>query len=409
MGRRPHHAESDRLMADGGLGAETRLAHVGRPGSRSPGFVNPPVHRGSTQIYATCADRLTQSPQVLGRGALYGIYGSPTHHALEDLVAEIEGGTRCQLVSSGLAAVTTALLAYLGAGDHLLAPDSLYGPSRDFCEGMLTRLGVAVTFYDPTVDEVVATALMRPNTRVLLAESPGSHSFEVQDVPALTRVAHAHGAKLLLDNTWGVHFFQPFIHGVDVSIQALTKYVSGHSDLLLGGITVATDPDWERIRLAAEQLGQYASPDDCWLALRGARTLGVRMARQMQSGLEVASWLAARPEVAQVLHPALPGAPGHALWRRDFTGASSLFGVVLQPEYSPAASFALMDSLTLFGIGSSWGGYESLAIPSTGQIKRTVGTGRFAGPLMRLHIGLEDPADLIADLAHGLEVLRAHD
>ncbi len=395
-------------MADR-LGDATRLAHAGRPGSRTPGFVNPPVQRGSTRIYATCADRIAQSPQVLGRGALYGIYGSETHHALEDVVAEIEGGTRCQIVSSGLAAVTTALLAYLGAGDHLLVPDSLYGPSRDFCEGMLTRLGVQVTFYDPAVTEAEAAALMRPNTRVLFAESPGSHSFEVQDVPALVRAAHAQGAKLLLDNTWGVHFFQPFIHGVDVSIQALTKYVAGHSDLLLGGITVATDADWERVRLAAEQLGQYASPDDCWLALRGARTMGVRMARQMQSALEIATWLAARPEVAQVLYPALPGAPGHALWQRDFTGASSLFGVVLQPRYSLAASFALMDSLTLFGIGSSWGGFESLVIPSTGQMKRTVGTGQFAGPLMRLHIGLEDPADLIADLSHGLEVLRAHD
>ncbi len=392
-----------------GLGADTRLAHMGRPGSRTAGFVNPPVHRGSTRIYQSCADRLAHSPAVLGRGALYGIYGSETHHALEDMVAGIEGGTRCQIVSSGLAAVTTALLAYLAAGDHLLAPDSLYGPSRSFCEGMLTRMGVDVTFYDPTVTEDAAAALMQPNTRVVLAESPGSQSFEMQDVPALARVAHAHGARLLLDNTWGVHFFQPFQHGVDVSIQALTKYVAGHSDLLLGAITVADDADWARVRDAAEQLGQYASPDDCWLALRGARTMGVRMARQMQSGLEVAAWLADRPEVAQILHPALPGAPGHALWRRDFTGAPSLFGVVLQPRYSLAASYALLDSLTLFGIGSSWGGFESLAIPSTGQMKRTAGGAPFAGPLMRLHIGLEDPADLIADLAQGLEVLRAHD
>ena len=279
-------------------------------------------------------------------------------------------------------------------------------PTRTFCEGMLARMGVAVTYYEPCIDEAGLTALFQPNTRVVYAESPGSHSFEVQDVPALARAAHAHGAKLLMDNTWGILAFQPFAHGADISIQALTKYVGGHSDLMLGAATVATDANWARLRDAADELGQYASPDDCWLALRGARTLGLRLERQMQSGLEVAAWLSAQPEIAQVLHPALPGAPGHELWKRDFTGACSLFSVVFQDGVTAQAVIDLIDGLTLFGIGSSWGGYESLMIPSTGHVTRS--KGWFAAPTARLHIGLEDPADLIADLDQALERMRHH-
>ncbi len=403
MGRGSQHAEGDQLMHPA-----TRLAHAGRAGSRSQGFVNPPVYRGSTTLYTSCAQYRGESPKHLERGPLYGIYGSATHHALEDMVADIEGGTHCQIVSSGLAAVTTALFAYLRNGDHALVTDSAYGPTRAFCEGMLSRLGVSISFYDPCIDEAGLAALMQPNTRVVYAESPGSHSFEVQDVPALARAAHAHGAKLLIDNTWGIQAFLPFAHGADVSIQALTKYIGGHSDVMLGCITVASDADWAIVRAATEELGQYASPDDCWLALRGARTLGLRLERQMQSGLAVAAYLAARPEVAQVLHPALPGAPGHALWLRDFTGASSLFGVVFQADISVAGLYALIDGLTLFGIGSSWGGFESLMIPTTGQMRRSAGSKPFAGPTARLHIGLEGPADLIADLAPGLDRMRTH-
>jgi cystathionine beta-lyase len=387
----------------------TRFAHTGRAGSRQLGFVNPPLHRGSTMLYPSCADYREQSALRFGRGPLYGIHGSPTHHALEDMVVEIEGGTRCLLVSSGLAAATVPLLAFLQSGDHALVTDSVYGPTRFFCEGTLRRFGVEVTFYDPCVDEAGLAALMQPNTRVVYAESPGSHSFEVQDVPALARAAHAHGAKLMLDNTWGIGAFRPFSHGADLSIQALTKYLGGHSDVLLGGITVATDADWLQLRTTSDELGQYASPDDCWLALRGARTLGLRLERQMQSALTIASWLAERPEVAQVLYPALPGAPGHELWQRDFTGASSLFGVVFQPSITAAGVCAMIDGLTLFGIGSSWGGFESLMIPSAGQMKRSVLQGRFAGPAARLHIGLEDPADLMADLAQGFERIHTHD
>ncbi len=381
---------------------QTKLSHLGRAGTRAPGFVNPAVHRGSTVLYATMAERRDSGSHRLEQHLVYGTMGGPTHYMLEDVVAEIEGGTRCQVVSTGVSAITTPLLALLSSGEHCLMPDSVYGPTRTFCDTMLRRMGIATTYYDPCIEAAGLAALFQVNTRVLFLESPGSHSFEVQDVPGLAAVAHAHGAKVLLDNTWGVHFFQPFSHGVDVSIQALTKYVGGHSDILLGGI-VTNDPDnWERVRLAALELGQYASPDDCWLALRGARTLGVRLAHQMESGLVVARWLAERPEVARVLHPALPSCPGHQFWRRDFTGACSLFGIVLAPEYDDAAVTRMVEGLALFGIGASWGGYESLVLPTFGAIHRSCGTGDYGGQVLRLHVGLEDTADLIADLAAGL-------
>ncbi len=384
----------------------TQLSHVGRPGTRINGFVNPSVHRGSTMLYPNCEDRRTSGSQRLGRGFLYGTAGNPTHHALEDMVAAIEGGTRCQIVSTGLAAVTVPLLAYLSAGDHLLLPDSVYGPARNFADNYLTRMAVTTTYYDPEIGAEALAGLIRPETRVLYTESPGSHTFEVQDIPALAAVAHDHGLAVLMDNTWGIRSFQPFTHGVDVSIQALTKYVGGHSDVLLGSITVADDTHWERVRATSLILGQYASPDDCWLALRGARTMGVRLEHQMRAGLEVAAWFAGRPEVARVLHPALPGAPGHEVWKRDFTGAASLFGVEFKPEFSPAAVDAMIDGLTLFGIGASWGGYESLALPTTGHITRSAGSAKFAGPIARFHIGLEDTADLIADLDRAMGALH---
>jgi cystathionine beta-lyase len=386
----------------------TRLSHAGRAGTHAHGFVNPGVHRGSTVLYPDMATRQAAGGKRLDQYMIYGVMGGPTHYALEDVVAEIEGGTRCQIVGSGLAAVTTPLLAYLKSGDHCLMPDSVYGPARNFANGMMASFGIETSLYDPCIDAAGLEALMRPNTKVLYLESPGSHTFEVQDVPALAKVAHAHGAKVLLDNTWGIYHFQPFEHGVDVSIQALTKYVVGHSDVLLGSIVTNSDADWEIVRGAALALGMYASPDDCWLALRGVRTMAVRMERQAQSALEVAAWLQTRPEVKAVLHPALPGAPGHEIWKRDFTGACSLFGVVLQPGYSQLAAHAMTNSLELFGIGASWGGYESLALPTNGFINRSVGTGDFGGQTIRLHIGLEAPSDLMADLDHGFSVLRSN-
>ncbi len=383
----------------------TRLSHAGRAGTKIRGFVNPPVHRGSTMLHADVADRAAASTRRLDQSKAYGTQGNATHHMLEDVVAEIEGGTRCQIVSTGLAAVVTPLLAYLKAGEHCLMPDSVYGPARTFATGLLAQLGVETSFYDPCIDAAGIGALFRPNTTVLYMESPGSHTFEVQDVPALAAVARGRGAKVLLDNTWGIHFFQPFRHGVDVSIQALTKYVVGHSDVLLGSITVATPTEWERVRTAALQMGQYASPDDCWLALRGVRTMAIRLDRQMRSGLEVATWLRGRPEVKTVLHPGLPGAPGHEIWKRDFTGACSLFGVEFQPGIPPEATHRMIDKLQLFGIGASWGGFESLVLPTTGNLTRTAGSGSFAGPVCRLHIGLEEPSDLIADLEQGMTAL----
>ncbi len=383
----------------------TRMSHAGRLGTKVDGFVNPPVHRGSTMLHKDVAARVARGKMRLDQAQTYGVHGNSTHHALEDVIAEIEGGTRCQIVSSGLAAVTTPLLTYLKSGEHCLMPDSVYGPARSFADGMMRDLGIETTFYDPCLDAAGVEALFRSNTKVLYTESPGSHTFEVQDIPALAEVAHRHGAKVLMDNTWGIHFFQPFQHGVDVSIQALTKYVVGHSDVLLGSMTVNSASEWERLRTGALQLGQYASPDDCWLALRGVRTMAVRLERQMRSGIAVAEWFGRRPEIHTVLHPALPGAPGHELWRRDFTGACSLFGVVFQPNITPEATHRFIDALELFGIGASWGGFESLALPTTGFLTRTAGSGRFAGPVCRFHIGLEEPADLIADLERGMAAL----
>jgi cystathionine beta-lyase len=362
----------------------TRLTQMGRAGSRVHGFVNPPLVRGSTVLHPDLDDRRVQGARRHEQALVYGTHGTPTHFALENAIAEIEGGTRCQIVSSGLSAITTPLLAFLKAGQHLLVPDSVYGPTRRFCDGMLAGFGIATTYYDPMIAAGGLEALMRPETAVLFLESPGSHTFEVQDVPALSAVAHAHGARVMMDNTWGVQFFQPFRHGVDISIQAVTKYIGGHSDVILGAVTVAAEEDWHRLRDASLALGQYASPDDCWLALRGIRSLGLRLKQQMASGIEVAHWLAERPEVLRVLHPALPGSPGHEIWKRDFTGASSLFG-----------------------IGASWGGFESLILPTSGTIHRSAGTGRFGGEMIRLHIGLEDTADIMADLERGFACLAA--
>jgi cystathionine beta-lyase len=388
-------------------GYMTRLSHAGRAGTNIRGFVNPPVHRGSTMLYPTMAERMKGGAERLEQKPHYGTGGNPTHWALENVVAEIEGGTRCQIVSTGLAAITVPLLAYVKTGDHVLMPDSVYGPARSFCDTFLTRMGVETTYYDPGIDAAGIESLFRAQTTVLYLESPGSHTFEMQDVPGLAAVARRRGATTMLDNTWGIHYFQPFRHGVDVSIQALTKYVVGHSDVLLGGITTASDAHWEKIRTAALVLGQYASPDDCWLALRGARSMGVRMEHQMRSALAVAAWLRERPEIAEVLYPALPGARGHDIWKRDFTGACSLFGIVFRADISREQVFAMAEALELFGKGASWGGYESLALPSTGFLSRSAGTGEFGGQLMRLHIGLEAVEDLEADLAQGLAVMNA--
>lgn len=385
---------------------ETALVHGGRNPTKSYGYVNPKLTRGSTVLYPDMATKLATGKRRLEPVEIYGTLGNETHFALERMIADIEGGTHAQVVGSGLAAVTVPLLAYLKAGDHVLMPDSVYGPTRNFCRTVLHRFGIATDYYDPMIEPAALRALFRPETRLLFVESPGSHTFEVQDIPALAEVAHAAGAKLFMDNTWGLHHFQPFRHGVDVSIQALTKYAGGHSDIILGAITVNSEADWHWLRDGALELGQYASPDDCWLAMRGLRTLHVRLKAQEAAGLRLAHWLAARPEVARVLHPALPSCPGHAFFKRDFSGAAGLFGVVFQPEYSAADVVALIDALQLFGIGASWGGYESLILPTTGTITRSAGTGVFEGEIARLQVGLENVEDLIEDLERGLDGMR---
>lgn len=386
-------------------GFATRMSHAGRAGTRVHGFVNPPVHRGSTVLMPSAQARRDFAKDRFNRVMTYGTAGGPTHYALEDVICEIEGGTRCVLVGTGLAAVTVPLMAYLKTGDHCLMPDSVYGPARNIANGLLANYGISTTFYDPTIGEAEIAALIQPNTRVVYTESPGSHTFELQDIPAIARAAHARGCVVMMDNTWGIHNFMPFEHGVDVSIQALTKYVGGHSDVLLGSITTNTEEHYLKVRSAASQMGHFAAPDDCWLALRGARTMPVRLKHQEQSGLAVARWFESRPEVQRVLHPGLPSHPQHALFQRDFRGSCSLFGVVLQPRYTEADLFRLIDSLQLFGIGASWGGYESLALPTTGFITRTATSEDLGGQAMRIHIGLEDVADLIADLEQGLATL----
>ncbi|NKC31318.1 cystathionine beta-lyase [Falsiroseomonas selenitidurans] len=385
-------------------GFATRMSHAARPPIRALGFVNPPVHRGSTVTSPSCEARRDNAKHRFDRVMTYGTQGGPTHWQLEDVVAEIEGGTQCTITGTGLSAVTVPLMAWLKSGDRCLMPDSVYGPARNLAENVLPHWGVETVFYDPCLDAAGLEALWTPNTRVLYLESPGSHTFEVQDVPALTAVAKRHGAISMIDNTWGIHTFQPFAHGCDVSIQALTKYVGGHSDILLGSVTVASREHHYIIRGMASALGHYASPDDCWLALRGVRTMPVRLRHQADSALRVAAWLADRPEVMQVRHPALPGAPGHAIWKRDFTGACSLFGVVFQPRFSEADIFRFVDGLKLFGIGASWGGYECLALPTNGGLQRRV-TALPDGQAVRLHIGLEEVADVIADLEQALALL----
>ena len=380
----------------------TRLAQQGRVAASRPGTVNLPVTRASTVTFDSLAEmeavqRRFEADEV---APTYGIVNMPLRAAFEELMAGIEGGFRAATFPSGLAAVATAILATVKAGDHLLVTDSCYGPTRRFCAGTLARLGVETTYYDPLAGAGIE-ASMRPNTRAVYLESPGSITFEVQDFPAIVRVARAHGAAVIHDNTWATGmYFRSFDHGADLVVQAATKYPAGHSDLLLGAV-VASKAWWPRLRDASRDLGQTASPDDLFLALRGIRTMEVRIKQHEQSALQIAARLAAHPAVARVLHPGLPGDPGHALWKRDFLGSTGLFGVELAP-CSPAQVAALIDGLDLFALGYSWGGFESLIVP--GNLR---GAGRSVrpwtgGPLIRLQVGLEDPDDLYADLERGL-------
>ena len=377
---------------------ETKLSSLGRKSGDHFGVVNTPVYRASTILYPNVA-----ALDAHDMPFTYGRRGNPTLKSLEEAINELEGATRTLFVPSGLNAVATAILSVCLSGDHLLMADTCYGPSRAFCDKTLKRFGVETTYYDPLIGAEIER-LFRPNTRAVFCESPGSLTFEVQDVPAIARVAHARGASVLLDNTWATPLLYPALsRGVDLSIQAVTKYVGGHADLMMGYVA-ANESHAARLLEFHGNSGLYVSGDDCFLALRGLRTLAVRLKRHQETALTLTRWLQARPEVSRVLYPALESDPGHAIWKRDFKGACGLFGVVLKPATHKAVS-AMLDGLAHFGLGFSWGGYESLAVPA--DIKRTAKTFDAEGPLIRIHAGLEDAGDLISDLTEGFERLRA--
>lgn len=381
---------------------ETVLAHAGRDPFANHGVVNPPVYHASTIVFATLAE-LEAADRTPFEGTRYGRRGTPTTFALEDAITALEGGYRSIAVPSGLSAITTTLLALLKQGDHLLMVDSVYAPTRRFCDRVLTGFGIEVSYYDPLTD---IRPLIRSNTRVVFAESPGSLTYEVQDIPALAAAARAAGAVSVIDNTWSAGLlFKPLAHGIDISIQAATKYIVGHSDAMMG-VIITNEETFLRVKRASAFLGVAAGPDDCYLALRGLRTLAPRLARHHATAMRIAEWLEGRAEVKQVLYPALPSFSGHALWKRDFSGANGLVSVVLHQASRPALA-AMLDGLALFAMGYSWGGFESLIIPFDPKASRTASTWTETGPCLRLHCGLEDADDLIADLDAGFARLRA--
>ena len=382
------------------LRRRSRLVALGRDGELSHGFVNLPAFRGSTVLYPD-----VETLKKGGQRFTYGRRGTPTTQALAAAWTDLGGAAGTMLVPSGIAAITSALMATLSAGDHLLMSDSVYGPSRFLANTTLKRLGIETEYYDPRIGAGI-DGLMRPNTTTIFAESPGSETFEVQDIPAIAAVAHARGACLILDNTWATPlFFPPHAHGVDIAIEAGTKYLSGHADLLLG--LVSANAAWfERLRRSTETLGIPAGPEDVFLALRGLRTMELRLREAERQGLELAQWLAGRPEVLRVVHPALPDHPDHGLWKRDFTGSSGLFSIALKPV-SEAAVAAMLDGLELFGLGYSWAGFESLVVPVECASRRTATCFAPGGPMVRFSVGLEDIEDLKADLERGFARLRA--
>lgn len=373
-------------------GVGTRTANLGRDREIAGDFVNPPVVRASTVLFENAADMHSGRTRYT-----YARRGTPTLDALAGAIADLEGAAGTVLCPSGLSAISTAILSFVLAGDHVLVPDAVYGPMRTFASDVLARLGVAVEYYDPTNADTISSVL-RSTTRIVYIESPGSNTMEMQDIPAIAEAAHRAGAIVIADNTWATPLYcKPFELGADVTLLAATKYIGGHADLMLGTVS-GTAECWQAIRRFHGATGLCVGPDDAWLALRGLRTLEVRLERHQGSALRVAEWLAAHPAVGRVMHPALPTDPGHSLWQRDMTGSTGLFSFTLANADDAAAS-VFLDALALFGLGYSWGGYESLAVIGSRGLERSFG-GAAAGsePLVRLHIGLEDPDDLIADL-----------
>jgi len=387
---------------------DTRLTHLGRRPRDNHGIVNPPVYHASTVTFASVAE-MEESNRNPFDGVHYGRTGTPTTFALEEAVTDLHGGHRTVATSSGLAAIAVVMQALLKSGDHALVTDNVYGPTRGrVCDGLLARGGVEVTYFDPGGG---ISGLLRPETRVVFIESPGSLTFEMTDVANVAKIANAAGATVVMDNTWATPLlFRPLEHGVGIAIEAATKYIGGHADVMLGTATVATPEQFQAVKWTANAMGNCPGPDDVYLGLRGLRSLSVRLERHQRNALVVARWLRERPEVARVLYPALPGDPGHELWARDFDGASGLFGVVLN-DFPKTAVAAMLDGMELFAMGASWGGYESLIIPTDPAKIRTASawpaSEAASGPSLRLHIGLEDPDDLIDDLDRGLARLTA--
>ena len=381
---------------------DTKLVHLGRGPSSFEGTVNLPVYRAST-ILSTDMDSYIHrfDDEKNFTDITYGARGTQNSRALGEAIADLEGGHGTIVTTSGLSAISVTLGALVSAGDHILISDSVYGPTRTFCNQVLSRYGVTTEYYSPDIGDAIAE-LIQKNTRLVLMEAPGSLTFEMQDIPGITRAAKEKGVLTVMDNTWATPvFFRPLEHGVDISIQAGTKYIAGHSDLVIGMVTSARETTHKMMVSHAQNLGDAAGPDDCYLALRGLRTLSVRLYRQQESTLKVAAWLADQPQVYRVLYPALPGDPGHALWKRDFKGASSLFGLAMHSEDETAVK-AMADSLRYFQIGSSWGGYESLIAFNHMPVARERVPWTEKPFMLRVHIGLEDPEDLIADLTQGL-------
>ncbi|MGL6257739.1 cystathionine beta-lyase [Vibrio sp. WXL210] len=389
-------------------GKKTILVTAGRDKKWTHGVVNPPVQRASTIVFDSVAEKQQAALKRTDKTLFYGRRGTETHFALQDAMVKIEGGAGCALYPCGTAAITSAILSFVESGDHILMVDTCYEPTRDFCEVMLKKMGVETSYYPPEVGAGIRDYI-KPNTKVLFTESPGSITMEVQDVPTLASIAHEHDIIVMLDNTWaaGVNF-KPFEHGVDISIQAATKYIVGHSDVMLG-TAVASEKYWDQLREQSYLLGQCVSPDDAYLGLRGLRTMDVRLKQHAESSLKVAQWLASRPEVDHVRHPALETCPGHEFFKRDFTGGNGLFSFVLKTSNSKATT-ALLDGMEHFSMGYSWGGFESLILanePNSFNSLRTIANPNFSGTLIRLHIGLEDVEDLLRDLEKGLERYNA--
>ncbi|CDT45701.1 MULTISPECIES: cystathionine beta-lyase [Vibrio] len=386
----------------------TKLITAGRDKKWTNGVVNPPVQRASTVVFNSVEEKRKATINRANKTLFYGRRGTNTHFAFQDAMVEVEGGAGCALYPCGTAAISNAILSFVETGDHILMVDTCYEPTRDFCDTIMKKMGVETTYYEPTIGEGIQD-LIKPNTKVLFTESPGSVTMEVQDIPTLARIAHEHDIIVMLDNTWaaGVNF-SPFEFGVDISIQAATKYIVGHSDVMLG-TAVANEKCWDQLREQSYLMGQCVSPDDAYLGLRGIRTLDVRLRQHAESSLKVAKWLETRPEVDHVRHPALESCPGHEFFKRDFTGGNGLFSFVLKNSNTKATT-ALLDGMTHFSMGYSWGGFESLILanePNSFDSLRTVANPNFEGTLIRVHIGLEDVDDLIADLEAGLERYNA--